>query len=98
MIEKMFEASIPAKTLEKRAQRIEEKIKTNVFTPTTHTNHSENSEKHTNQPLTDTTKGNAKNTTPGPGRAQKYVTPEPCKPLGITPPYGTRTQKFQNQF
>jgi hypothetical protein len=30
-IEKLFEAKIPAKTLEKRAQRTEEKLKTNVF-------------------------------------------------------------------
>lgn len=35
MIERLFEASIPAKTLEKRAQRIDEKIKTNVFNPST---------------------------------------------------------------
>jgi len=80
MIEKMFETSIPADTLKKRAQRMAEKLGTNVPNPATTGDHSENLEKRQNQPLTNTAGQFVKGTTPGPGRPSKYSPPQPYPP------------------
>jgi hypothetical protein len=63
-IEKLFEASIPATTIEKRAERM--KNPTNVGKSTTPPNHFQIPEKQENPPLTDTT--------PGPGRLRNMGT------------------------
>lgn len=76
MIERLFEASIPAKTLEKRAQRIEEKIKTNVFIPLTVKNHSEIPQKPENQEVM--------SPLAGPGRSPKFN--KPTIPASKPPP------------
>ena len=68
-VEKLFETNIPAKTLEKRAQRIEEKIKTKVFNESTPKNPSQIPEKPEKQPVTSPNPDQ----TPGPGRSPKYA-------------------------
>jgi hypothetical protein len=78
LIAKMFEASIPAGTLKKRAQRMKEKLGTNVPKPETHDNHSDNPEKRPNQPLRDDKGKYVEGKPPGPGRPCKYAkSPDP---------------------
>jgi hypothetical protein len=54
-IEKLFEASIPQETLERRAERAKKRLGTNVPISTTPPNHCQIPEKQENPPLTDTT-------------------------------------------
>jgi hypothetical protein len=68
-IEKLFEASIPQETLERRADRAKKRLGTNVPISTTPPNHFQIPEKQENPPLTDTT--------PGPGRLPKYAPAQP---------------------
>lgn len=72
-VEKLFETSIPASTLERRARRDQEKLRTNVRTPINTCNHSQNHEKPQNQQVT------PKSPIAGPGRLPKYA-PEPKAP------------------
>lgn len=69
MIERLFEASIPAETLKKRAQRMQAKIGTNVPIPPTSCNPPQIPEKQNNQQVTE------RQQEPGPGRNQKYEKP-----------------------
>jgi hypothetical protein len=65
---KIFKASIPASTLERRAHR----IRTNVRNKETHKNHSKNLEKPNNQEV------KPRKQEPGPGRPGKYAkSPDP---------------------
>lgn len=74
MIEKLFKASIPAKTLEKKAERIRNAIPTNVGNSTTTQQHSEIKEKPEIRRNEDGNKF-VEGTAPGPGRKPKYDAP-----------------------
>jgi len=72
MVEKMFEVTIPADTLRKRAGR----IGTNVHTPATPLTPSEIPEKPVNQQVRNEAGAFVEGTAPGPGRPPKYQYPQ----------------------
>jgi hypothetical protein len=95
LIAKMFEASIPAGTLKKRAQRMKEKLGTNVPKPETLDNHSDNPEKRPNQPLRDDKGKYVEGKPPGPGRPRKYEkSPEPGSSDNDHDPSSSRALEF----
>ncbi len=75
MVERLFEASIPHDTLERRAERVKKKLGTNVPTPLTPSNPCENYDKRPNQVLTNEKGEFQKGTAPGPGRRPKHEKP-----------------------
>jgi excisionase family DNA binding protein len=83
-VEKLFEAQIPSNTLTRRAERMQQKITTNVVNQTTPQNTSQIPEKQENQEV-------SKENKPGPGRPLKYPAPPQCTDLdGIS--YGQADQ------
>lgn len=74
-VEKLFETSIPATTIEKRAERARATLPTNVGKPTTPINHTEIPEKPSDQQVRDAKGKFEKGTTPGPSRLPKHAEP-----------------------
>ena len=75
MIERIFEASIPHDTLERRAERAKKKLGTNVPTSSTPLNYADNLGKRPNQVLINDKGKFQKGTAPGPGRRPKHEKP-----------------------
>lgn len=67
-VEKLFETSIPADTIRKRAERTQDKLGTNVHTSSTPSHSSEFPQKQEIQEVSPAKR-------PGPGRAAKYAGP-----------------------
>ena len=78
-VEKLFEAQIPANTLIRRAERMQEKITTNVVNHPTPQNPSQIPVKQEKQPVTSPNPAQ----TPGPGRSPKYAKPTVQTPANL---------------
>ena len=76
MVEKMFETSIPANTIIRRAERAKDKITTKVVNPPTPPIPSKIPEKPANQQVRNGAGAFVEGTCPGPGRPPKYQYPQ----------------------